>query len=73
MSKHTARLGRGVFAAMMVAAFGFGTAEALASPSAVRSDPICESKCWNKYNFCQQYNLGNCEQTLETCMNNCAM
>ena len=73
MSKHTRRFGQVAFAAAFVGALGFGATEAMAGVSAdQRADEYCESKCWNKYSICQQYNLGDCERVLDTCLTNCA-
>jgi hypothetical protein len=74
MSKRARRLGQGLFAAAFVVALGFGARDAVAGVSSnQRRDPYCESKCWNKYSICQEYNLGDCERVLDTCLTNCAM
>jgi hypothetical protein len=64
---------RAMFAAACVAALGFGASEAMAGPAPARRDDICEDKCWNTYRVCQQYNLGDCERKINTCLDNCAL
>jgi hypothetical protein len=71
MSKTLRRCWQTAFAAAFAAALGLGATDAMAGVSPAQRDDICEDKCWNKYNACITWGLGNCQYTRDTCLANC--
>lgn len=73
MRKRISGFGQGLFVAGFAIALGLGARDAVAGVRPLERRDICEDKCWNKYRVCQQYNLGDCQRVIDTCLTNCAM
>lgn len=67
------RWGRGLFAAGLVAALGFGATQAFAGVAVAESADRCTDWCIARYNACMTYGWGNCYEERVSCLESCAI